>query len=97
MRRREPLDAVLAANACLHLGHGAQPRRGNPLGTLQAHAVVTAVEPVEGGGQTIHALHQPLARGEADLPVLVGLDPVNLVGEEGVAADRSGQLLRAAF
>jgi len=27
---------------------------------------------------TWHALHQPLARGEADLPVFVGLDLVDL-------------------
>jgi len=70
-----------------------EPRRGDPLGTLHAHAVLTVVQPVEGGRQTIHALHQPLARGEADLPVLVGLDLVDLVSEGGVVADRTGQFL----
>jgi len=42
---------------------------------------------------TWHALHQPLARGEADLPVFVGLDLVDLVSEGGVVADRTGQFL----
>jgi hypothetical protein len=46
---REPLDAVLAADACVHLGHGVQPRRGNPLGTLHAPAVLTVVQPKEDG------------------------------------------------
>src|SRR3990172_3273111 len=89
----ETLDAVLAADARLHLGHGVQPRRGNPLGTLHAHAVLTVVQPVESVRQTLHALHQPLARGEADLPALVGLDLVNFVGEAGVVPGRAGQLL----
>src|SRR3990172_7564041 len=75
----EPLDPVLAAHAGLDLGHRAQARRGDGLLALHADAVLAVVEALE--------------RREPDLAVPAGLDPVHLVGERRVVADRPGQLL----
>src|ERR1043166_7430745 len=88
----EPLDAVLAADARLHLGHRSQTDRGDLLGTLPAHAVLTVVQPFEGSRQTLHPVHQSVARGEGDLPDLVGQDLVDLVREGRIVADRTGEL-----
>jgi len=90
-RGAEALEPVLAPNAVLHLGHGAQSRRRDRLAALHAATVLPLVQPVERHRQAVHSFQEQLARGEADLPALAGLDPVELVNEGAVLSDRPGQ------
>src|SRR5262245_37583488 len=87
------LEAILAPHAGLDLRHDPEPSRRDGLVALHADAVLAVVQPLDGGGQAVHALYEELARREADLTPLVGLDLVHLVGERPVLAAGAEQIL----
>src|SRR5258705_8160894 len=87
------LDPVLAPNAGLDLRKGPEARGRNRLLALHTGAVLTILETVQRRGQPVDPVHQQLARREAALTALVGLNLVDLVGEWRVVADGARQLL----
>src|SRR5882724_2545195 len=90
----QPLQAILAAHAGRHFRQRLQARRGDVLTALHAETVLPGVQPFQGRRDTVDTLHQQLARGEADLPALVGLDLVYLVCIGPVLATSPEQILK---
>src|SRR5436190_10939926 len=84
-----PLQPILAPYAGQNLRHHAQARGRDLLAALDAHAVLTLVQPLQCSRDAIHAVDQQLASREADLPALVGLDLVHLIGERPMLAARA--------
>src|SRR6266511_3705731 len=85
---RRALEAVLAAHAGHHLGHGHETGGRDGLIALLADAIVAAAQPLERFGQAVGALHQQAPRGEVHLAILVDLDHVDLVGQLAGVAKR---------
>src|SRR5262245_61904861 len=54
------LEAILAPHAGLHLRHDAETSRRDGLVALDADAILSVVQPLDGGGQAVHTLHEEL-------------------------------------
>jgi hypothetical protein len=75
----ETLDAILTADASLHLGQRAQACGRDRILALDARAIIALPQTVERRLQTMYALHEQLSGSKADLSANDFLSLVELI------------------